>query len=300
MEITFWGVRGSIPTPGPSTGRWGGNTSCVEVRHPGCAPLVIDCGTGSRALGLKLIREGGRVINVLLSHLHVDHIFGFPFFAPLYGPGWQLTVWVPAYSDLEARERLGRYLNGTFHPTRLRDVPSEIEFLAMRPGRPVVVGGLEVEGVRLNHPGGAIGYRVRAPGASMAYLSDTAPFARPGEGVAAGEVPTAAEARILEFIAGVDTVVYDTMYDYDEYLEKMTWGHSYPEYAIALCRAAGVRRVVLFHHLPDADDGMLDARLARFANVTGIEVVQAAEGGTWVVSAGAAPQVDQVRSAVSS
>jgi phosphoribosyl 1,2-cyclic phosphodiesterase len=240
-----------------------------------------------RELGYRLVREPVREVTVLLSHMHVDHIFGFPFFLPLYAPGWKLRVAVPAFSDHEARERLGRYLNGTFHPTRLRDVPAEVSFSAVRPGRDFDVGGFSVRPVRLNHPGGAVGYRIDVGDSSMVYVTDTAPFARPGEGVKAGEAPSSAEARVLEVLQGADTVVYDTMYDYDEYLEKMTWGHSYPEYAISLCRHAGVRRLVLFHHLPDASDDMIDERAASFADVEGIEVSVAREGVTLSVGSSA-------------
>lgn len=247
---------------------------------------MLDCGTGARALGNKLIKEKHRRVQILFTHLHVDHIFGFPFFTPLYGPGWEIGVGVPAYSADEAQERISRYLNGTFHPTRLRDIPSKLTFHAVMPARTVEAGGYDVRSVRMNHPGGAIGYRIEAEGSSLAYITDTAPFARPGEGVTAGEPPTAAEQRMLEALSGCHTVIYDTMYDYDEYLEKMTWGHSYPEYAIDLCRAAGVTRLVLFHHLPDATDADLDARAARYAAVEGIEVRVACEGETLAVGAG--------------
>ncbi len=280
MDVTFWGVRGSIPTPGSHTARWGGNTSCLEVRHNNLPPLVLDCGTGARGLGNKLVRERAREVHLLFSHLHVDHVFGFPFFMPIYGPGWKVNVRLPAYSAEEARERISRYLNGTFHPTRLRDVPCELCFEAVRPGREFDAGGFHVTPVRLTHPGGAIGYRIDVDGSSFAYLSDTSPFARPGEGAVAGEELSGPERRVMTVLTGVDTVVYDTMYSYDEYLEKMTWGHSYPEYAIALCKAAGVRRLVLFHHLPDATDDELDARALHYREVEGIEVILAREGET--------------------
>lgn len=283
LEITFWGVRGSIPTPGPRTARWGGNTSCVCVQHHGCVPLVLDCGTGMRELGFELVRESRREVNVMLSHLHVDHIFGLPFFLPLYAPGWKLRIAVPSFSNHEARQRIGRYLNGTFHPTRLRDVPAELSFEAVRARRPLDMGGFQVTPVRLVHPGGALGYRIEHEGKVMVYVTDTAPFARPGEGLLADEQPTQAEARVLEALRDADVVVYDTMYDYDEYLEKMTWGHSYPEYGIALCRAAGVEHIVLFHHLPDATDEHLDARAERFAKTEGIRVTVAREGDTLTV-----------------
>jgi phosphoribosyl 1,2-cyclic phosphodiesterase len=260
------------------------------VRCEGLPPLVLDCGTGGRLLGNKLIKEPAREVHILFSHLHVDHVFGLPFFVPIYAPGWDVHVSVPSYSADEARERIGRYLNGTFHPTRLRDVPANLVFQAVRAGRPVDAGGWDVMPVRLNHPGGAMGYRVRASSFSFAYITDTAPFAKPGEGVTVGDAPTSAEQRVIAALAGCHTVAYDAMYDLDEYLQKMTWGHSYPEYAIALCKAAGVKRLVLFHHLPDASDDDLDARAARYAVTDGLDVIVAREGETLDIDADVASE----------
>ncbi len=282
MELTFWGVRGSIPSPGEETRRWGGNSSCVELRHPGCIPVVLDCGTGARKLGMKLIAEPERKVDLLFTHLHMDHVFGYPFFVPIYAPGYEVHVTVPAFSDEEARDKLARYLNGVYHPTRLAEVPASVTYEAIRPGRSFDRAGYHVRTVSLNHPGGSVGYRFEVDGRSVAYVTDTAPFASPGEGVAAGAPPVPAERRILDFLQGCDVVVYDTMYDLDEYLEKMTWGHSYPEYAAALCAAAGVKHLVLFHHLPDASDEALDALEAHWAAREGPMKVSVAKEGVTV------------------
>ncbi|MEZ4237500.1 MAG: MBL fold metallo-hydrolase [Myxococcota bacterium] len=279
MRVTFWGVRGSIPTPGTDTQRWGGNSSCVELQAEGSSPIVLDCGTGARKLGFKLVGESARELDLVFTHLHMDHVFGFPFFVPIYTPGYSVRVTVPAFSEEEAREKLARYLNGTYHPTRLREVPATVSFHPIRAGRSFQAGAFTVRAIALNHPGGAMGYRIDAPsGASMAYLTDTAPFARPGEGVAAGRDPMPAEQRILDFVKGCDLVLYDTMYDYQEYLEKMTWGHSYPEYAVAMCRAARVPRLALFHHLPDASDEYLDGLARRWEGHEDPEIIVAKEG----------------------
>jgi phosphoribosyl 1,2-cyclic phosphodiesterase len=283
LNVTFWGVRGSIPSPGSETARWGGNSSCIEVRHGDLPPLVLDCGTGARKLGLKLVGEERRELDLVFTHLHMDHVFGFPFFLPIYTPGYSVRVTVPAFSDEEAREKLSRYLNGMYHPARLRELPAAVTFHPIRSGRTFQAGGFRVRAQALNHPGGALGYRVEADGRSVAYLTDTAPFARPGEGVAAGAEPTAAEGRMLSFLADCDLVLYDTMYSYQEYLEKMTWGHSYPEYAAALCRAARVGKLVLFHHLPDASDEDLDLLEQRWMEHRGPRVVLAKEGTTLFV-----------------
>ena len=149
-----------------------------------------------------------------------------------------------------------------------------------------------MRGITLNHPGGALGYRIEVDGQSVCYITDTAPFARPGEGVAAGAEPTRAEARMIAFLQGADLVVYDTMYDLEEYLEKMTWGHSYPEYAWELCKAAQVAHLVLFHHLPDATDDALDALAEKWAGESAPRVTLAREVHTVEVAGGEAVGVE--------
>lgn len=292
MQVTFWGVRGSIPTPGLQTQRWGGNSSCVEVRHKDLPPLVLDCGTGARKLGFKLVGEQSRQLDLLFSHFHMDHVFGFPFFVPIYTPGYEVRITVPAFSEEEAREKLSRYLNGVYHPTRLRELPAKVSFRAVRSGRDFEAGGFTVRSLSLNHPGGALGYRIEVDGESVAYITDTAPFARPGEGVAAGKAPAKTEQRIVEFLRDCDLVVYDTMYDLGEYLEKMTWGHSYPEYAAAICKAAGARHLVLFHHLPDADDDDLDRLAAHWSEAREPTVSVALEGASVEARQGAPAHVE--------
>ncbi|MCA9493266.1 MAG: MBL fold metallo-hydrolase [Myxococcales bacterium] len=250
----------------------------MEIRADGRPPLVLDAGTGARKLGYKLVSEPSREMDLLFTHLHMDHVFGFPFFLPIYTPGYSVRVGVPAFSEDDAREKLGRYLNGIYHPTRLRELPAAVTYAPVRPGRAFTAGAYRVLPFALNHPGGSVGYRVEVDGRSIAYVTDTSPFARPGEGVAAGKEPVKAEARAIEWLTGCDLVVYDTMYDYEEYLEKMTWGHSYPEYAAAICQAAGVRHLVLFHHLPDASDEYLDQLGEKWAAYEGMKVTLAVEG----------------------
>jgi len=278
VKVRFWGVRGSIPVPGAETARYGGNSACVEVRIEGAAPLVLDAGTGARALGQALGAEGVRKVHLLFSHFHMDHVFGFPFFAPVYSPNTRVEVVVPAHSEIDGEQKLARYLNGLYHPVRLADVRDSLEFRPVRPDQDLAVGPYRVRTIGLSHPGGACGYRIDAGGRSMAYLSDTAPLARPGEGLLVGRRPPGLEQRALQLLRGVDLVVMDTMFERDEYLERMTWGHGYPEYAVGLCEAAGVGHLVLFHHAPDATDAVLDARAARWAAHAGLRVSLAIEG----------------------
>lgn len=280
MRVSFWGVRGSIPVPGTSTQKWGGNSSCLCVQHGELPPLVLDCGTGARGLGASLVRQPGRALGILFTHFHVDHVFGFPFFAPLYTPGFQVDVVVPASSDGRARELVDRFLDGRNHPIRLRDMPCALTFRGIRPQSSFELLGYQVQTVLLNHPGGACGYRIQVGGRSFCYVTDTAPFAPPGDGVLYDRPPTPGERRLLRFLEGADVVVYDTMYELPEYLEKMDWGHSYPEYARGLCKAAGVDHLILFHHAPDANDAVLDARAAAWAGATKPRVTLAREGAS--------------------
>lgn len=281
MKVRYWGVRGSIPTPGSHTASYGGNSSCVQVQLPGAPPVVLDCGTGARALGRELVAQRSRRALVLFSHFHADHVFGFPFFGPLYAPGTEVTVGVPAYSEIDAQARLGRYLNGVHHPVRVRDVPAKVDFLGVRPSRPFDYGPYTIRGIALNHPGGATGYRIDAGGRSVCYITDTAPLARPGEGLMDGRPPPGPERRLLALLEGADLVIMDTMFDWEEYLEKMTWGHAYPDYAVRLCEEVGVKRLALFHHAPDASDEELDLRARRWAqHDTPVGIHLAKEGMT--------------------
>ncbi|MFN7142882.1 MAG: MBL fold metallo-hydrolase [Myxococcota bacterium] len=278
MNLRFWGVRGSIAVPGPDTSRYGGNTSCVEVSAPGMPSVVFDCGTGARALGRDLFNRPERELHLLFSHFHMDHVFGFPFFGPIFAPSFSMTVSAPAFHPDGARDRISRYLNGVFHPVRLTELPGRIEFDAIRPGRPFVRGPYEIVGFALNHPGGACAYRVRHGGRSVAYVTDTAPLSRPGEGLAGGGDPNGRELQFIEFLRDTDVVVFDTMFTVQEYLEKMTWGHCYPEYAAAVCAAAGVRELFLFHHSPDATDADLDALAEVWTTYGPVRVRVAREG----------------------
>ncbi len=265
--------------PGPATVRYGGNTSCLEVTADGAPTVMLDCGTGARPLGRDLLTRPGRDLCVILTHYHVDHVLGFPFFAPLYAPSFRIRVLLPAHGPDPPELHLTQFLNGVFHPLYLPEIPATIRYESVRPGASLTVGTLRIRSVPLTHPGASCGYRITDRGRSLAYFTDTAPFAPPGEGLAAGRKPTRTECRIVEAIRGVDLLVFDTMFTLDQYLEKMTWGHAYPEYAVALARAAEVAHLVLFHHAPDATDADLEEIAARWADHTAPAISVAREGG---------------------
>lgn len=279
MRARFWGVRGSIAAPGPDTWRYGGNTSCFEVQLPGEAPLVFDLGTGARQLGRALLTRPEREVQVFISHFHIDHLFGFPFFSPVFAPSFKLRISSPSFSGDATRDRLGRYLNGVLHPLRMPDLPAPIEYGSVRPARPVEAGSATVTAVGLNHPGGSCGYVVSGGGKKVAYLTDTSPLSRPGEGLSGGLAPTPREAEAIRLLQGADLVAMDTMFSEVEYLEKMSWGHGYPEYSALLCRAAEVKTLALFHHSPDSHDDALDGLAERWAGgFDGMRVIVAKEG----------------------
>jgi len=279
VKVRYRGVRGSIPVPGPATSRYGGNSSCIEVRAEGAPPLVLDGGTGVRSLGRDLCAEGPQSVYMLFTHFHMDHLFGFPFFAPIYAPGFHVEVGLQAYSDTDAGNKLAHYLAGVYHPVRLSDLGDKVSFRPVRPGRAFQLGPYRVDPVALNHPGGATGYRIEADGRSVVYLTDTAPLTKPGEGIVDGKVPNRPERRVLDVLREADLVIMDTMFSFEEYLAHMTWGHAYPEYAVALSEAAGAKRVALFHHAPDASDDDLDSLASRWSGHDGgAEVSVAVEG----------------------
>lgn len=278
MRLRFWGVRGSIPVPGTETSRYGGNTSCLEIYGEGLPSLVLDCGTGARRLGPAVLQRPERELFMVFTHFHMDHLFGFPFFAPIYAPSFDINVTAPAFHPEGAKDRVSRYLNGIFHPVRSSEVPARIVYDAIRPRRPFQRGPYLLEAIALNHPGGSCGYRVEHNGRVVVYVTDTAPLSRPGEGMSGGMRPTGRELHMLDLFRGADAVVFDTMFTVSEYLEKMTWGHSFPEYAVALCREAGVKRLYLFHHAPDASDDQLDALGAAWAHHVDPVVIVAREG----------------------
>ena len=278
MDVTFWGVRGSIPTSSHETVRYGGHTSCVCVRVEGGPPLVFDMGTGARLLGKALRAEGVEKVYVAMSHTHVDHMMGLPYFEPIFDLSCDVHMGFPASSSAEARERVGRYLNGIFHPLNLADLGSNLKFHGVPSGETIRVGPYTLSTIRLVHPGGTLGYRVSVGERSMCYLTDTGPLAQPGEGLMAGKGPTKMEAELLDFASQTDLMVMDTCFDQDQYHHHLSWGHAYPEYAVAVGEAAGVKEVVLFHHNPDASDDSLDALAKKWAAHSSPTVSLAKEG----------------------
>lgn len=264
MRVRFWGTRGSIATPGPGTNRFGGNTSCVEVTTSGGACLVLDCGTGARALGAALLAssKGPLSLTILLSHTHWDHIQGFPFFAPLFVPGNRITVCGPEGCARSLREVLSGQMEFTYFPVEIGQLPASIEFKELGEGTHEI-GGVRILAQYLHHPAMTLGYRIEADGASVAYLCDHEPFAENLShelGVRGGDEPIAHEGdrRHARFMASAGLAIHDAQYTPEEYPAKRNWGHSTYEYAVDLAGGAGVRQLVLTHHDPAHDDRFVE------------------------------------------
>jgi len=263
MRLTIWGCRGSVPTPGPDTVRYGGNTSCVEVSLDDGTVLVLDAGTGIRQLGFDLLERGARRVHLLLTHLHLDHLEGLRFFAPLWDERVTLDIWGPPSPLLSLRERVARSFSPPLFPIDLREVPARVTFRDV-PRQQWTVEGASLVADFVVHPGPTVGFRIESATASFAYLPDHEP-------ALAGAIAD----RSRDWISGgaiaddVDLLLHDAQYFEDEYEARIGWGHSSVADAITFARAVGARRLLLFHHEPLHTDGSLERLEARARSLVG-------------------------------
>lgn len=280
LSVTFWGTRGSIPTPGAGTTRYGGNTPCVSIRGEAGAQVILDAGTGIRGLGLALRADAPPRLDLFLSHVHWDHIQGLPFFAPMYTDRQTICVYGPAPAGSGSLEAvLDRQMEASVYPVPRAARPAQVAIREIGAGATVVVPGLEVRSCALSHPGGSLGYRVTptAGGPSVCYITDN----ELGAGGASRVSPTWRDG-LAAFVRGTDLLIHDAMYTDELAATRSGWGHSSVLEAVALARDTQSRRLALFHHEPDHDDGQIDALLAvaRASAPRTLAVDAAAEGWT--------------------
>lgn len=250
MKVTLWGTRGSLASPGSTTVRYGGDTSCVEVRGSSGEILVLDAGTGLRRLGPSALNAGR--IDLLLSHLHMDHIQGLGFFAPLFTPGLEVHIWGPVSTAARLKERLGRYLSPPLFPVPLRDLPCDLTIHDLLPGE-FEIGPFSITADLVCHPDFTLGYRIREGDAVMAYLPDHEPE------LGVRDFPEAARwTSGFDLVAGVDLLIHDAQYTNEQYATRVGWGHCTMEHALSLATVAEVGHLVTFHHDPANTDEMLD------------------------------------------
>jgi len=277
MKVKFWGVRGSIPCPGPQTVKYGGNTVCLELQFPDSdRRIIIDAGSGLRGLGDQLLNNGNghRPVraDLLLTHTHLDHILGFPFFTPIYIPQTQLRIYGPVTCEEESLETvLGGQLSYRYFPVRQAELAAQIEYIDLKEGSFDLGDGIRVSTKYLNHPLLCFGYRIECNGDVFCTAYDTEPFynifstdpndpeydealAREGEAAAC-----LGNSSLEEFVAGANLLVYDGQYTRQEYISgKIGWGHTPVEYAIEFARSSGADKLALIHHDPMRTDAQLD------------------------------------------
>jgi phosphoribosyl 1,2-cyclic phosphodiesterase len=252
VRVKLWGVRGSLPVPGEAAAGYGGNTSCVGVSVGDGCELILDAGTGIRPLGDQL-DAGCKRVHILLTHLHLDHIQGLTFFAPMFDPSVEVTVWGPPAVGRGLRERLARFISNPIFPVEIRDLPARVSF-ECAPSSPWRVGDVEVSAAFIAHRGLTLGYRLEADGVSVAYLPDH----EPGLGQ---DLETADPEWISghAVAAGASLLIHDCQYADAEYPAHRGFGHSRLSDTLAFAGRAGADRTLLFHHEPAHDDAALDA-----------------------------------------
>jgi phosphoribosyl 1,2-cyclic phosphodiesterase len=276
MRLTYWGTRGSTPSPGAHTVRYGGNTPCVALEHEGTR-IVLDAGSGIRGVGRELMVEAGGAIDILLSHVHWDHIQGLPFFAPLYSESWQVRVYGPSPDTMSLRSALELQMAPPYFPLHFAAVARRLRVTEITE-ESRQVGHFQVTGALLRHPGRTFGYRVGPSGGgpSVSYLTDN-------------ELGPAEEwGPLVGFLRGTDVLVHDAMFTQAEADTRVGWGHSSVERVVDLAVAAGVGQVALFHHDPNRSDHEMDrllevARVRAAGRAPGMRIDAATEGQSLVL-----------------
>jgi phosphoribosyl 1,2-cyclic phosphodiesterase len=273
MKLKFWGTRGSIPSPGPDTVRFGGNTPCVEVRLAGDNLVIFDAGTGLRGLGDALMAAGGSMNAFLaISHPHWDHIQGFPFFKPAFVAGNELTIIGAQTRNITLRQVIASQMDKVYFPIQLNELKAKIRFLPVREESiPVFEGTLSSQ--FLYHPAFALGFRLTVGSRSIVYMTDNEPFdreiARSAKNVDRNIVDLYMQQkgdpnqRVFDFVRGADILIHDATYTPEEYVQHVGWGHSDYLLALKVASEAGVGTLVLFHHEQSRTDDRIDEIVTR-------------------------------------
>ncbi|HOO57442.1 MAG TPA: MBL fold metallo-hydrolase [bacterium] len=259
MKVTFWGVRGSIPVPGSTTQKYGGNSSCVELEMDDGKRIIFDAGSGIRLLGQKIMKSAGRhSMHLMLSHGHMDHVHGFPFFGPAYMRGNHITVTGCATEGRTVKQMLQRQMGDIYFPIEFDGLPAEIDYLDhCSIDNKTKVGKSKIDTCETNHPGGGVSYKVIEKKKVLVYMTDNELMSD-----AAGAKPF---EHFVDFVKGADVLIHDTQYTPQEYKHTKGWGHSRYTDSALLAVKAGVKKLVLFHHDPDHNDAKIDWMVGKTA-----------------------------------
>jgi len=287
LSVRFWGVRGSLPTPGPDTVIYGGNTSCLEIRADDRL-IIIDLGSGVRPLGDWLaandLKKFGKIkADIFLTHTHWDHIMGFPMFTPIYLPGTELKITSPVSLEGEdIKEIIENQLSYKYWPVRAQELAAKIEYNQLKEETIDLGDGITIKTKFLNHPIFCLGYRVNYQNKSIATIYDHEPFRNlfaDEETVKEGEAAAAEEnEKVRQFIKGADIVIHDAQYTDEEYRNHTGWGHCSYKHAIQTADGMGVKQFVLFHHEPTRTDSQLEHLKKNYINSKDPKIIIAKEG----------------------
>lgn len=276
MRATLWGTRGSLARSGPETVRYGGDTACVEVRHDDGSLLILDAGSGILRLGEHIVDMPER-IDILIGHLHMDHIQGLGFFGPLYDPDIEVHLWGPVSSTKDLRARLTRYLSPPLFPVRLRELQGLVVH-DLTPGT-MTLGPWTVIADHVAHPGLSLGFRLTDETGTLTYISDHEPA------LGVDDFPGPAEwTSGFDLARGADVLIHDAQYTDEEYAARVGWGHSTFADAIAFAEMAEVGTLVTFHHDPSHSDDFLDSVAARLRSHT-VSILPGRVGTTFDLAA---------------
>ena len=261
VSVRCWGTRGSIPSPGPATAGYGGNTTCVEVQA-GQSRVIFDAGTGIRLLGDKLTSEGVKDACIFLTHFHWDHIQGFPFFAPVYNPEVNLRIVGPEQDGMDVETLFAGQMGPVYFPIPYEALSANLTFDHLNEGV-WEQGNIRMRAMRMRHPSYTVGYRVEAYGHSVVFIPDNE--------LVGGEFPTPPGWRdkLEQFVEGADVLFHDAMFTQEEYPQKEGWGHSTFTQTLELAERAGVKQLFFFHHAPERSDAELNLILDRFRKEVG-------------------------------
>lgn len=276
MKLKFWGVRGSIPTPGKGTVQYGGNTPSIEVRLDNNELIIFDAGTGIRNLGDYLISNGESIrASILITHPHWDHIQGFPFFKPAFVSGNELILIGTDREEIDLQHIIADQMKRIYFPIQLNELKAKLKFKSIGEEE-FSVYDAHVKTIYVNHPGFTVGYRIDYKGKSLVYISDNEPFDRESASRVTNFEKIVQEKflsmkgdpnhRIVDFARGADIFIHDATYTPEEYVERVGWGHSHYLFTLQLAKNAGVRHCILFHHEPNRTDAEVDMILQKCRN----------------------------------